>query len=157
MRKIISGDTMNKCRRLGGLDELEKEVRGFWRDVGIPHLWAMMGMLCCSAKFNNCLTSHLGNLARCRFHSKHIALRMWLHVKISSPHLTNDLADRDQSDWGGGVWWALWAWYLKGTKSIRIKKWSVRWQDHPNRVQYYDPRMILCHDQLTDVRLQKSL
>ena len=43
---------------LGGLDE-EGEIRGPWRHSGVQGLWYMMG-----------------NLALCRFHSNHVALRM---------------------------------------------------------------------------------
>jgi len=35
------------------------EIRGVWRDLGIPNMWAMMG-----------------NLATCRFYSKHVALQI---------------------------------------------------------------------------------
>jgi hypothetical protein len=46
-------------KHVGGLDE-EGEIRGPWRHSGVQGLWYMMG-----------------NLALSRFHSNHIALRMF--------------------------------------------------------------------------------
>jgi hypothetical protein len=74
MRKIIGDEVANKCTRIWGLDE-EKEIRGLWRDLGIPHMWAMMGMSSGSANLIMNLNDLLGNLALCRFYSKHVALR----------------------------------------------------------------------------------
>ncbi|KAF8896687.1 hypothetical protein BD779DRAFT_1497248 [Infundibulicybe gibba] len=54
----ICGDVADRCSPIWGLDE-EGEVNGCWRDLGVKGLWSMMG-----------------NLAYCRFHSKHIALQI---------------------------------------------------------------------------------
>jgi hypothetical protein len=42
VRKILDDELKGKCKRIWGLDE-ELEICGLWRDLGIPHLWSMMG------------------------------------------------------------------------------------------------------------------
>jgi hypothetical protein len=56
-RKILSEELGNKLKQIWGLDG-DSELRGAWRDLGIDNLWCMMG-----------------NLAMCRYHSRHVALR----------------------------------------------------------------------------------
>lgn len=57
IQKILDDESASKLvKPISGLDD-EKEIYGVGRDVGIPNLWIMMG-----------------NLALCRFHSKHVAL-----------------------------------------------------------------------------------
>jgi len=56
-REIFGDEVGDKLKPLFGLDE-EGEVRGLWRDTGVPRLYQMFG-----------------NFALCRFYSKHIALR----------------------------------------------------------------------------------
>ncbi|KAJ6598831.1 hypothetical protein DFH09DRAFT_1243368 [Mycena vulgaris] len=58
IRKVCGDELVEKCKPIWGLDE-EGEIQGCWRDLGIPGLWYMMG-----------------NLAYCRFHSKHVALQI---------------------------------------------------------------------------------
>jgi len=58
IRKICGDEIGDKCGRIWGLNE-EREINGVWRDLGVPNLWSMMG-----------------NLALCRFHSKHVALQI---------------------------------------------------------------------------------
>ncbi|KAF8882841.1 hypothetical protein BD779DRAFT_1612399 [Infundibulicybe gibba] len=58
IRKICGDDVHSKCKPIWGLNE-EGEIRGVWRELGVPGLWTMMG-----------------NLALCRFHSKHLALQI---------------------------------------------------------------------------------
>lgn len=58
IRKIVGDEIINQCKPLWGLDE-EAELNGVWRDTGVKNLWSMMG-----------------NLALCRFHSKHLALQI---------------------------------------------------------------------------------
>ncbi|KAJ7639050.1 hypothetical protein FB45DRAFT_740642 [Roridomyces roridus] len=58
IRRVCGDEITNKCRPIWGLDA-EGEIQGCWRDTGIPGLWYMMG-----------------NLAYCRFHSKHVALQI---------------------------------------------------------------------------------
>ncbi|KIM76995.1 hypothetical protein PILCRDRAFT_796588 [Piloderma croceum F 1598] len=58
LRKVLDDELKGKCKPIWGLDD-ESEIRGLWRDMGIPHLWSMMG-----------------NLAYSRFHSKHLALQI---------------------------------------------------------------------------------
>jgi len=58
IRKVCGDALTDKCKPIWGLDT-EGEIQGCWRDLGIPGLWYMMG-----------------NLAYCRFHSKHVALQI---------------------------------------------------------------------------------
>ncbi|KAJ6550423.1 hypothetical protein DFH09DRAFT_1366721 [Mycena vulgaris] len=58
VRKICGDAVGDKCKQIWGLDD-EGEIHGAWRDLGVPGLWYMMG-----------------NLALCRFHSKHVALQI---------------------------------------------------------------------------------
>ncbi len=79
MRKILGPEVGARLKPIWGLDE-EGEIRGAWRDIGVPHLWCMIGMLFFFFPFegkeeSQMLKSNPGNLALCRFHSKHIALR----------------------------------------------------------------------------------
>jgi hypothetical protein len=76
IRNGVGDEITGKCKPLWGLDE-EKEIRGVWRDLDIPHLWAMMGIIFCMTRSNNKLNGLLGNLTQGRFHSKHVALRKW--------------------------------------------------------------------------------
>lgn len=57
IRKIVSQEVGAQLPPIWGLDA-EGELRGTWRELGTPGLWYMMG-----------------NLAWCRFFSKHVALR----------------------------------------------------------------------------------
>ena len=59
-RKILGGDLGGKVKQIWGLDS-DGEPRGAWRDIGVDNLWCMMG-----------------NLAMCRYHSRHVALREFL-------------------------------------------------------------------------------
>ncbi|KAF8345500.1 hypothetical protein F5887DRAFT_1190190 [Amanita rubescens] len=58
IRKICGDEVANRCPPIWGLDK-EGELNGTWRDLGVQGLWYMMG-----------------NLALCRFHSKHVALQI---------------------------------------------------------------------------------
>lgn len=66
---IKNTDLHDKLRSIGGFDD-EGEINGLAREIGEPSeegkavagLWCMMG-----------------NLALCRFHSKHLALRTYLY------------------------------------------------------------------------------
>src|SRR5258708_8006198 len=44
MRKILGPEVGARLKPIWGLDE-EGEIRGAWRDIGVPHLWCMIGML----------------------------------------------------------------------------------------------------------------
>jgi hypothetical protein len=74
IREVIGDEIGSKIKPIWGLDE-EKELRGVWRDLGIPHLWTMMGVWFSLLKIKKLNNDLLGNLAMCRFYSKHIALR----------------------------------------------------------------------------------
>ena len=56
-KKIIGEELGSKVKQIWGLDR-SGESSGAWRDIGIDNLWSMMG-----------------NLAMCRYHSRHVALR----------------------------------------------------------------------------------
>ncbi|TFK48074.1 FAD/NAD(P)-binding domain-containing protein [Heliocybe sulcata] len=56
--RLLGDKAADKLRPIWGISE-EGEINGAWRDIGIPNLWYMMG-----------------NLAMCRFHSKHLALQI---------------------------------------------------------------------------------
>ncbi|KAJ7347250.1 hypothetical protein DFH08DRAFT_867664 [Mycena albidolilacea] len=58
VRKICGDAVGDKCKPIWGLNA-EGEINGVWRDLGVPGLWYMTG-----------------NLALCRFHSKHVALQI---------------------------------------------------------------------------------
>ncbi|KAI0298791.1 FAD/NAD(P)-binding domain-containing protein [Multifurca ochricompacta] len=58
IRKILGPEAGARLKPIWGLDS-EGEIRGAWRDLGIPRAWCMMG-----------------NFALCRFHSKHLALQI---------------------------------------------------------------------------------
>ncbi|KAG5640708.1 hypothetical protein DXG03_007477, partial [Asterophora parasitica] len=54
--KVCGKEVEKRLKPLWGLDA-EGEINGAWRDLGVKGIWSM-----------------LGNLALCRFHSKHVAL-----------------------------------------------------------------------------------
>ncbi|KAJ6566754.1 hypothetical protein B0H19DRAFT_1138526 [Mycena capillaripes] len=58
VRKLCGDAVGDKCKPIWGLNK-EGEINGAWRDLGVPGLWYM-----------------IGNLALCRFHSKHVALQI---------------------------------------------------------------------------------
>ncbi|KAG9224371.1 hypothetical protein PLEOSDRAFT_1065723 [Pleurotus ostreatus PC15] len=58
MRSVCDEEVSSKVGRVWGLDP-EGEIYGAWRDVGVQNMWIMTG-----------------NLALCRFHSKHLALQI---------------------------------------------------------------------------------
>ncbi|KAJ7730607.1 hypothetical protein DFH07DRAFT_848634 [Mycena maculata] len=58
VRKICGDEIGDQCKQIWGLND-EGEIHGAWRDLGVPGLWYM-----------------IGNLALCRFHSKHVALQI---------------------------------------------------------------------------------
>jgi cation diffusion facilitator CzcD-associated flavoprotein CzcO len=58
LRKICGDKVADNSKPIWGLDD-EGEIKGCWRDLGLPGLWFM-----------------LGNLALVRFHSKHVALQI---------------------------------------------------------------------------------
>ncbi|KAF8734332.1 hypothetical protein AX14_003424 [Amanita brunnescens Koide BX004] len=58
IQSVCGDEVANSCSPIWGFN-MEGELNGCWRDLGVPGLWYMMG-----------------NLALCRFHSKHIALQI---------------------------------------------------------------------------------
>ncbi|KAK0240273.1 hypothetical protein EDD85DRAFT_824912 [Armillaria nabsnona] len=57
---LCGDDVGRRCGRIWGMDE-EGEINGIWREPGIRGLWPVMG-----------------NLALCRFYSKHLAMQIKL-------------------------------------------------------------------------------
>ena len=62
IRRVCGVDVADRVKRIGGLDE-EGEMCGPWRHSGVQGLWYM-----------------IGNLSLCRFHSNHVALRMFFII-----------------------------------------------------------------------------
>ncbi|KAF8634275.1 hypothetical protein AX17_004231 [Amanita inopinata Kibby_2008] len=58
IRRVCGDEVTNRCSPIWGLNK-EGEINGAWRDLGVPGLWYM-----------------IGNMALCRFHSKHMALQI---------------------------------------------------------------------------------
>jgi hypothetical protein len=56
-KQILGEELGSKVKQIWGLDS-SGEPKGAWREIGIDNLWCMMG-----------------NLAICRYHSLHVALR----------------------------------------------------------------------------------
>ncbi|TFK48079.1 FAD/NAD(P)-binding domain-containing protein [Heliocybe sulcata] len=56
--RLLGGKFSDKVKPIWGLND-EGEFNGNWRDLGVPNLWYM-----------------IGNLALCRFHSKHLAMQI---------------------------------------------------------------------------------
>lgn len=44
MRKILGPEAGARLKPIWGLDA-EGEIKGAWRDIGLPHLWCMIGTL----------------------------------------------------------------------------------------------------------------
>ena len=104
IRKVCGNSVFERTGPIWGLDP-EGEVNGVWRDLGVKGLWSVMG------KFSFPLSSSSaslkfagGGLMTCRFHSKHVALRMWLFFPASCLvyEIFADL-HRNQSDGRGSV------------------------------------------------------
>jgi len=57
LKKILGEELGSKVKQIWGLD-YSGERKGAWRDIGVDNLWCM-----------------IGNLAMCRYHSRHLALR----------------------------------------------------------------------------------
>jgi hypothetical protein len=49
MRNILGPELGARIKPIWGLDS-EGEIKGAWRDLGIPRLWCMMGELFCCEK-----------------------------------------------------------------------------------------------------------
>ena len=65
-KKILGEELGGRVKKIWGLDS-SGEPRGAWREVGVENLWCMMG-----------------NLALCRYHSRHLALRECLSLYLYS-------------------------------------------------------------------------
>ena len=107
IRQLVGDDLGAKIQPIWHLDD-EGEMRGVYRDLdAAPNMWPILGMylsiksLCCGAMSDaQCLVS--GNLAWCRFFSKHLALREYIHHVHRRMELLKQL-DRNQSQARGSV------------------------------------------------------
>jgi len=79
MRKILGPEAGARIKPIWGLDA-EGEIKGAWRDIGLPRLWCMIGKLLLFEKKRRNTQHNVGNFALCRFHSTHVALRAFLTV-----------------------------------------------------------------------------
>ena len=68
LRKLLSEELGSKVKQIWGLDGAG-ELKGAWRDIGVDNLWCM-----------------IGNLAMCRYHSRHVALREFFSAVPSLPY-----------------------------------------------------------------------
>ena len=78
-KKVLSEELGGKLKPLWGLDA-SGEVNGAWRDIGVDNLWCM-----------------IGNLAMCRYHSRHIALREFLCSYFLFLAVVLTIADKQRS------------------------------------------------------------
>lgn len=94
MREILGPEAGARLKPIWGLDA-EGEIQGAWRDIGLPHLWCMIGkpFLFLEGKKNYDAQLNVGNFALCRFHSKHVALRTFLSDELIRTHLFRVPAD----------------------------------------------------------------
>lgn len=81
LAKIFGEEIASRVKPVWNLNS-EGELRTAWRDSGVPNFWFMMG-----------------NLAWCRFHSKHLALRkcpIGPLLEGNNAHYSRCARDRDQ-------------------------------------------------------------
>lgn len=85
-RKLLGDELGQKIKSIWGLNE-EGEINSCWRDSGVPGLYCMMG-----------------NLALCRFHSKHLALRECVLMLLDDQvlRMSADLVSMTYRDQGHG-------------------------------------------------------
>lgn len=81
MRKILGPEAGARLKQIWDLDA-EGEIKGAWRDIGLPRLWCMIGKPFFVFEREKDVDDqcNVGNFALCRFHSKHTALRMFSFV-----------------------------------------------------------------------------
>ena len=76
IREICGEEVASRIKKIWGMNS-EGEINGIWRDIGVSNMWCALGIAFlfdfCSVCILSCILA--GNLALCRFHSKHIALR----------------------------------------------------------------------------------
>ena len=83
LSRVLEQDVIEKCPPLWGLTN-EGEVRGCYRELGSKNLWSVMGMSSVSYAFFANPSRPTGNLAYCRIHSRHIALRKFTGCLLST-------------------------------------------------------------------------
>ena len=94
------------------------EVNGVWRDLGVKGLWSVMGKLSFPLSSSSASLKFAGGgLMTCRFHSKHVALRMWFFPAPCSVY-ERDLHGFSQKS-------RRWKWGRSrgGTVLLRIDHW----------------------------------
>lgn len=99
---LCGDDVGRRCGRIWGMDE-EGEINGIWREPGIRGLWPVMGKSLFEDLKGSADEGCTGNLALCRFYSKHLAMRKCqslMHFKYTSGP---NHANRNQVDRGGVI------------------------------------------------------
>jgi len=77
IRKVCGDTVFERSAPLWGFDP-EGELNGTWRDLGVKGLWSILGSSSVPRFISRpCLNFLQGNFMSCRFHSKHMALRVW--------------------------------------------------------------------------------
>ncbi len=78
IRSVSGDDIAKRTKKIWGLNS-EGEINGAWRDIGVQNMWYMMGKHILFGYLFLGPEGVIGNLALCRFHSKHVALReLWV-------------------------------------------------------------------------------
>ena len=78
-KKIIGEELGGKVKEIWGLNSAG-EAKGAWRDIGVDNLWYMMG-----------------NLAMCRYHSRHVALRKFSSTVLPLFAVALSVVDKQKS------------------------------------------------------------
>ena len=119
MRKILGPEAGARLKPIWGLDA-EGEIKGAWRDIGLPHLWCMIGTLssCLGEGGEDTQLNHAGNFALCRYHSKHIALRALFHADDSSARTDSAIFSLPQK--------------LKRSRKVCLTRRDIAWRHHTN-------------------------
>ena len=105
IRAVIGDELGDKLKPIWGLNK-EGEINGTWRDSGVPNLYCMMGEYSSTACHNHDIASQLlwvpGNLALCRFYSKHLALREYLSAPLECdvPHPSIEIKAMEEGIFG---------------------------------------------------------
>ena len=85
MRKIPGPEVGAHLKPIWGLDP-EGEIQGVWRDVGIPHVWYMMGKISLFSWNRTTNPPLTQGTLQCADSSRHVALRELLQFFFSYAH-----------------------------------------------------------------------
>jgi hypothetical protein len=141
MRKILGPEAGARLKPIWGLDA-EGEIKGAWRDIGLPRLWCMIGkpFSFFQRGKNDDAQFNIGNFALCRFHSTHIALRMSLSDELIRTHLFRVPAD-------SMAFFSLQK--LKRSRKVCLMRrdiaWRLLWNERGLRYAVAGLGMVSCH------------